>query len=103
MKRLLAILNIEFLIKADALKNWRMIFFLSTLALIMIASGHSADKKIFTIARLNSEIKALKSEFIENKSILLDLKKETTVTQNLIATGVAPSNSQSIKLIVNHE
>ena len=57
MKRLLAILNIEFLIKDDALKNWRMIFFLSTLALIMIASGHSADKKIFTIARLNSEIK----------------------------------------------
>ena len=54
MKRLLSILNIEFLIQEDALKNWRMILFLSALALIMISSGHSADRKIFKIAALNT-------------------------------------------------
>ena len=69
----------------------------------MPTAKKKVDKKKSTKVNKNSEIKALKSEFIENKSILLDLKKETTVTQNLIATGVAPSNTQSIKLIVNHE
>ena len=53
MKKLLSILNIEFLIRDNAFKNWRMILFLSVLALIMIASGHSADHKIFKIAALN--------------------------------------------------
>ena len=45
------------------------------LAVIMISSGHSADKKIFKIASLNGEIKALKSDFIEGKKELLRLKK----------------------------
>ena len=75
MKKLKSLLDIEFLVKDDALKNWRMIIFLSFLAIIMISSGHSADKKIFRIAHLNTEIKALKSDFIEAKRKLLILKK----------------------------
>ena len=67
MNNLRSILNIEFLVKDDALKNWRMILFLSFLAVIMISSGHNADKKIFKIASLNTEINELKSEFIEVK------------------------------------
>ena len=83
MNNLRSILNIEFLVKDDALKNWRMILFLSFLAVIMISSGHNADKKIFKIASLNTEIKVLKSEFIEVKKQLLILKKESTVTKVL--------------------
>jgi len=76
MNQLLALLNIEFLIKDDALKNWRMLLFLSLLALIVIASGHSADKKIYEIARLNAEIKEVKSEFVETRAALMRLKME---------------------------
>ena len=54
MKQLLALLNIEFLIKDDALRNWRILLFISFLALVIIASGHSADRKIFEIAQLNN-------------------------------------------------
>lgn len=100
MKRLLSILNIEFLIKENAFKNWRMIIFLSALALIMIASGHSAEQKIFRIATLNEEIKALKSQFIEQKEQLLHLKKETTVIQKLSSTGLGPANEPPILLLV---
>ena len=57
MNKLLSFLNIEFLIKDNALKNWRMILFLSLLALVIISSGHSADRKIFQIAKLNNELK----------------------------------------------
>ena len=53
MNKILSILNIEFLIKDDSFKNWRMILFLSGLAMIMIARGHSADRKIFKIGVVN--------------------------------------------------
>ena len=68
MKQLLSFLNIEFLIKDDALKNWRMILFVSFLALLIISSGHLADRKIFKIAQLNNELKEMKSQFVEKRA-----------------------------------
>ena len=103
MKRLLSILNIEFLIQEDALKNWRMILFLSALALIMISSGHSADRKIFKIAALNTEIKALKSDFIEAKKQLLVLKKESNITLLLADKGIGPAKNPPLKIVVINE
>ncbi len=103
MKSLRSILNIDFLIKEDALKNWRMILFLSALAVIMISSGHSADNKIFKIAALNTEIKALKSDFIEAKKQLLVLKKESTVTRLLVEKGLGPATQPPIKISVTNE
>ena len=103
MKRLLSILNIEFLIQEDALKNWRMILFLSALALIMISSGHSADRKIFKIAALNTKIKALKSDFIEAKKQLLVLKKESNITRLLADKGIGPAKNPPIKIVVINE
>jgi hypothetical protein len=103
MNNLRSILNIEFLVKDDALKNWRMILFLSFLAVIMISSGHNADKKIFKIASLNTEIKVLKSEFIEVKKKLLILKKESAVANILSENGVGPASSPPIKIIISNE
>tara|TARA_S200000501_G_C20643452_1_gene664241 strand:- start:443 stop:754 length:312 start_codon:yes stop_codon:yes gene_type:complete len=103
MNNLRSILNIEFLVKEDAFKNWRMILFLSLLALIMISSGHSADRKIFKIASLNTDLKALKSDFIETKKQLLILKKESAVTQVLAEKGIGPASSPPIKIIITNE
>ena len=103
MKKLISILNIDFLIKQDSFKNWRMILFISFLALFMISSGHSADNKIFLIASLNSKIKALKSQFIENKTHLMNLKKETNVVKNLSSKGIRPSSKPPIKIIVQRK
>ena len=61
MKKLLSILKMEFLVNDYAFKNWRVILFLSLLSLMMIASGHAADRKIFQIAQLNDDLKMLKS------------------------------------------
>ncbi len=103
MKRLISILNIEFLIKENAFKNWRMILFLSTLAVIMISSGHSADNKIFKIAALNTEIKAVKSDFIETKKQLMILEKESTVTSVLSGKGIGPATQPPIKINITDE
>jgi len=51
-KNIYSILKGTFLVNDDSFKNWRFIIFISGLALIMIASSHSADKKVYEIARL---------------------------------------------------
>ena len=98
MKRLLSFLNIEFLLNSNALKNWRMIIYLSCLALLMISSGHSADRKIFTIAAYNKDIKALKSVFVEQKKRLVNLRKESTVMQLLSDINLGPANCPPVKI-----
>jgi hypothetical protein len=72
--------------------------FLSFLALVIIASGHSADRKIYTIARLNAEIKEVKSEFVETRSSLMRLKMESRVVSRLAEKGVGPATAPPIKL-----
>lgn len=99
MNQLLAFLNIEFLIKDDALRNWRILLFVSFLAIVIIASGHSADRKIFEIAQLNSDIKEIKSEFVETRAQLMRLKMETRITKKLAEKGIGPAGTPPIKLI----
>ncbi len=98
MNQLLNFLNIAFLIKDDAFKNWRLLLFFSSLALMIIASGHSADNKIYTIAALNNEIKEAKSEFVETRAALMQLKMESRVMQILAQKGIAPPTTPPIAL-----
>ena len=100
MKKLLSILRLEFLINDDALRNWRVILFLSFLSLIMIASGHAADQKIFQIAQLNEDLKMLKSEFVEQRTLLMNLKMETKIMAELGPLGIGPAKKPPIKIIV---
>ena len=101
MKNILSLLNIDFLLKEDSMKNWRMLFFISILAMISIASGHNADKKIYEIANLNNDLKRVKSKFVENKSQLMFLRLETRVSQRLLEIGIGPSKEQPIRLKLN--
>tara|TARA_B100000886_G_C20049330_1_gene337044 strand:+ start:63 stop:374 length:312 start_codon:yes stop_codon:yes gene_type:complete len=103
MKNLKSLLNIDFLVKDNSSKNWKMILFISMLAVIMISSGHSADKKIFRISSLNNNIKSLKSDFIQVKKELLVLKKESSITQKLLSKGLAPASLPPIKIVISDE
>ena len=66
----------KFLIQEDSFKNWRFIFFIVALVLLMIASGHSSDKKVMEIAQLNKDIKELRAEFVDTRSISMKMKLE---------------------------
>tara|TARA_S200000501_G_scaffold270134_1_gene253862 strand:+ start:39 stop:350 length:312 start_codon:yes stop_codon:yes gene_type:complete len=103
MKQLLSLLKMEFLVNDEAFRNWRMIIFLSILALIMIASGHSTDRKIFKIAQLNDELKMLKSEFIEKRTDLMNLKMETKIIKELQPMGIGPAKTPPIKIIISQD
>lgn len=90
----------KFLVSDDALKNWRFIIFLSLLALIMIASSHSADKKVHQIASLSNNVKELKSEYVDVRMKLMQSKMESKIIKAMANRGLAPSETppQKIKI-----
>ena len=95
MSKVNDILKGKFLVDEDAFKNWRMIIFLSVLALIMIASSHRADEKVHEIADLKDEVAELRSEAVDSRVNLWKLKTSSSVAKALEARGVKPSNAVS--------
>ncbi len=98
---LLNILKGKFLISGDAPKNWLFIIFTSFLATIMIGSSHSADKKVHEITALNEEVKELRSEFVDVRSDMQQLKLESTIRHIVEKKGLYPSEEppKQIKII----
>ncbi|SDB66144.1 hypothetical protein SAMN03097699_3197 [Flavobacteriaceae bacterium MAR_2010_188] len=97
------ILKGKFLISDDSFKNWRIIIFISTLAIIMIASSHSADKKVHQIARLSNEVKELNSMFAERRSKLMRLKMESNIENKMGEKGLVISSVPPKKIIVKSQ
>jgi len=90
-KSIYDILKGKFLISDDPFKNWRVIIFISVLAIVMIASSHSADKKVHEIAQLNNEVKEWRSAFVEGRSKLMRLKMESSIIKKMAVKEIAPS------------
>ncbi|SEQ04291.1 hypothetical protein SAMN05421824_1006 [Hyunsoonleella jejuensis] len=90
-KNIYNILKGTFLVSDDSFKNWRIIIFISVLALIMIASSHSADEKVHEIARLENEVKEMRSAFVDGRSRLMKLKMESAVVAKMKEKGLMPS------------
>ena len=90
----------KFLVDEDAPKTWRLLIFLAILALIMIASSHSIDKKVQKIAQLNKKRNELRSKYIETSSHLEKLRMESTITKKLAEKGLYISDNppQKIKI-----
>jgi len=97
------ILKGKFLVSDGAFKNWRFIIFLSVLALVMIASSHSADKKVHKIAQLNNDVKELKSEYLDVRMILMQSKMETKIISAMSDRGLQPSITPPQKILITIE
>jgi len=99
-KGVYGILKARFLVNEDATKNWRFIVFLILLAILMIANEHRYDQKIFRIAEMTSEVKELRSEFVDKRSELMKLKMESTVSERMKERSIFPSSvpPQKIKI-----
>jgi Bacteriodetes cell division protein (FtsL-like) len=91
----------RFLVSDDAFKNWRFIIFLSVLALVMIGSSHSADKKVHVIARLSDDVKELKSEYVDVRMQLMQAKMESKIIKAMEHRGLFPSVTPPQKIIIN--
>lgn len=91
----------KFLVSGDAPKNWTFILFASALATIMIASSHSADRKVHQIAALSEEVRELRSEFVETRARAQRLKLESTIRESVAAAGLLPAETPPVKIILN--
>ncbi|RAJ14596.1 FtsL-like putative cell division protein [Olleya aquimaris] len=99
-KSIYSILRGTFLVSEDSFKNWRLILFISALALVMIASSHSLDKKVHEIAKLNNQVKELRSQLYDGRTKLMQLKMESSVVKKMKEKGLAPSVIPPKKIIV---
>ncbi|NRA91919.1 MAG: S-adenosyl-methyltransferase [Psychroserpens sp.] len=102
-KNIYSILRGTFLISDDSFKNWRIILFISVLAIIMIASAHSADNKVFEISRLSNEAKELRSAFMDGRSKLMRLKMESTIEKKVAKKGLEISEVPPQKIRVKRQ
>jgi outer membrane murein-binding lipoprotein Lpp len=98
-----AILKGKFLVSGDAPKNWLFLIFASFLATVMIASSHSADRKVHRLAALNEEVKELRSEFVDMRSDVQRLKLESTIRLTVADEGLVPSETPPKKIKVKSE
>jgi hypothetical protein len=97
------ILKARFLVNEDATKNWRFIVFLIFLAIIMIANTNQFEQKIFLITELTTEVKELRSEFVDKRSELMKLKMESTVSEKMELRQIFPSSVPPKKIKVKTE
>ena len=98
-----SILKARFLINDDAVKNWRFIVFIILLAILMIANTQRYEQKVFEIAKLNNEVKELRSEFVDRRSELMKLKMESTISDKMKEKQIFPSTVPPVKIEVTKE
>lgn len=98
-----SLLKAKFLVDDDSLKNWRFIVFIIILAIIMIANTQRFEQKVFKIAALTSEVKELRSEFVDRRSQLMKLRMESTVSEKMVAKEIFPSTVPPVKIKVKKE
>ncbi len=99
-KRILDVLRGRFLVNEDAIKNWRFILFLGGLALIMIASSHRVESKVYQISQLDKKVKELRSEHVDLRSVLMQLKIESSVAKKIASMGLNSSEEPPKKIKV---
>jgi len=92
----------KFLVDKDATKVWSMLVFLAILALIMIGSSHSIDKKVQKIAVLNKQMRELRDEFVATRSELMKVKMESTIVAQLANNELYVAENPPKKIIVKN-
>ncbi|CAM4001785.1 FtsL-like putative cell division protein [Flavobacterium antarcticum] len=94
------VLKARFLVDEDANRNWGFILFVILLAIIMIANTNNYERKIFRIKALEGEVKELRSEFVDRRSELMELKLESTIERKMIEKEIKPSSVPPVKIKV---
>ncbi len=94
------ILRGAFLTSDRSADSWRFIGYCTLLAIIMIASSHKADQKVFEIADLKEEVREAKSRFVETRKRLMQVKMETRIINKMKDKGLQVSPDAPTKIIV---
>lgn len=96
-------LKAKYLVDEGSMRNWRFIIFLIIIAILMIGNSHSYEQKLFRITELENEVKELRSEFVDRRSELMELKMESTISRKMEEKGIVPSSVPPKKIKVVKE
>jgi len=94
------ILKGNFLVSDGAFTNWAFIVFCAMLAIIMIASSHSAERKVYRVAELNQQLRELRSEFVDTRKTLMQQKMESNVARKMKERSIGLSDKPPYKITV---
>ncbi len=93
-----SIIKADYLTNENATKNWLFILMLVVMGLSIINLSHLADAKVKKIVKLNKEVKALRSEYVELKARVIKHKMATDVYQHVSSDGFILSKKPPIKI-----
>ncbi|AWH83946.1 S-adenosyl-methyltransferase [Flavobacterium album] len=94
------LLKAKYLVDQGSMRNWRFIVFLILIAILMIANTHDYEQKLYRISELEDEVKILRSEFVDRRSELMELKMESTVSRKMEERQIFPSSVPPKKIKV---
>lgn len=98
-----SLLKAKYLVDQGAAENWRFIVFLILVAMVMIANSHNYEQKLYRKTELENEVKLLRSEFVDRRSELMELRMESTVARKMEARDIFPSKVPPKKIKITEE
>ena len=102
-KKLFDLINGKFIIEKTNQENIRFIMFLFFLAVIMIFSSHSVDKKIYKLNDLSQRLASVENDFIDERKQVVKIKMESNIKVQLSERGIGPSLNPPTKIIITKE
>lgn len=97
------LLKAKYLVDQGSMKNWRFIVFLVLVCMLMIANTHNYEQKNYEITALETQVKELRSEFVDMRSELMELKMESTVSRKMEERQIFPASVPPKKIKVIKE
>jgi len=97
------ILKGDFLTKNDSFENWKVIFVVLVMSIIMITCAHKTDEKVIRKSVLEKEIRALKAEYIDSATKVTHLKMESTIKEKVKEEGLEASKEPPVKIVAKKE
>ena len=104
-KNIYDVLRGSFLTNDGSLRNWKILFFIVALLLVMISVAHSADAKVVKVAKLHKEKRRLRAEYFDTSTILMRMKLESSIRLKVKGRGLKPAQKppQKIKVTTKQE
>jgi len=67
----------------------------------MISAAHEAEAKVYKIAALNDQVKALKNEYVGLRSKLQRSQLESNIVNRVHPLGIFPPETPATKILVS--
>ncbi|MDO6737698.1 FtsL-like putative cell division protein [Wenyingzhuangia sp. 2_MG-2023] len=90
----------DFLIKGNSFRNWKVIFIVLGMSIVMITCSHQTDEKVMRIASLQKKIRSLKAEYVDSATKVTRLKMESSIKDKVISQGLVSSKEPPVKIVV---